>query len=120
MSNLNLTTLLLGLGLAMLILFLVRRDHLHLRHGLFWIAVAVAAALLGIWPVIIDLLANKAGVTYSPSFLLLCTTIMLIVKSLLTDIANTRIERQVKRLNQRIALFEHQQQGAEQPGVGRD
>lgn len=36
MATLQITTTLLGLGLAVVILLLVRRDHLYLLHGLFW------------------------------------------------------------------------------------
>ena len=33
MGNLQITTMALGLGLAAVILYLVRRDHLYLPHG---------------------------------------------------------------------------------------
>jgi hypothetical protein len=38
--------------------------------------------------------------------LLLVAVVILLVKTLHTDILNTRIERQVKRLNQRLAMLE--------------
>jgi hypothetical protein len=106
MASLQLTTTLLGVGLSLVILFLLRRDHLHLSHGLFWIVVASAAAVLGIWPDLINFLAGALGIAYSPALLLLGGTMVLLVKSLHTDIVNTRIERQVRRLNQRLAIFE--------------
>ena len=43
----QMSTSLLGLVLAGLIVYLVRRDHLYLMHGLLWSMVAAAAALLG-------------------------------------------------------------------------
>ena len=52
--NLHLTTGLLGLALAALILLLLRRDHLYVMHALFWVLVAAAAAVLGLWPGLID------------------------------------------------------------------
>jgi hypothetical protein len=106
MASLQFTTTLLGIGLTAAILYLLRRDHLHLAHGLFWIVVAGAAALLGLWPGLIDKLAGLAGISYSPALLLLVAVIVLLVKSLHGDIVNSRIERQVRRLNQRLALFE--------------
>lgn len=111
MMSLNLTTTLLGIGLAAVILLLVRRDHLHLSHGVSWIVVAAAAALLGAWPALLDRVAAVAGISYSPSLLLLVGVIVLLIKSLLADIANTRLERQVRRLNQRIAMFEAERRG---------
>lgn len=106
MPSLQITTTLLGIGLSAVILYLLRRDHLHLAHGLFWIFVAGAAAVLGLWPGLIDLLAGMAGISYPPALLLLVAVIVLLVKSLHGDIVNTRIERHVRRLNQRVALFE--------------
>ena len=106
MATLQITTTLLGLGLAAVILLLVRRDHLYLLHGLFWVAVAAAAALLGAWHGLIDRLAALAGISYPPALLLLLACVVLLVKALHTDMVNTRIERDVRRLNQRLALLE--------------
>lgn len=106
MSNLHLTTALLGLGLAVVILWLLRRDHLHVIHGLFWLVVAGLAALLGVWPGLIDKLAQVVGISYPPALLFLAAAMVLLVKALHADILNTRIEREVRRLNQRLALLE--------------
>lgn len=106
MSSLNLTTAVLGIGLALTILWLIRRDHLQLSHGLFWILAAIVAIVLGTWPTLIDRLAQLAGISYSPALLLLGAVIVLLIKSLATDIQATRIERQLRRLNQRLAVFE--------------
>jgi hypothetical protein len=106
MTSLDFTTALLGLGLAAAIMWLLRRDHLHLGHGLFWLLVAVVAAALGVWPGLIDKAAAMTGIAYPPALLLLISVVMLLLKILHTDILNTRIERQVKRLNQRLAIYE--------------
>ena len=111
MISLYLTTALLGLSLAGVIMWLLRQDHLHLGHGLFWLCIAALAAILGLWPGIIDKAATLAGISYPPAFLLLTAIIVLLIKSLHTDIANTRIERQVKRLNQRLAIAELNMEG---------
>lgn len=106
MAPLQLTTTLMGIGLAALILYLIRRDHLYVMHGLFWVFVAGAAAVLGAWPGLIDRLAMVLGVIYPPTLLLLLVSIVLLIKALHSDMLNTRIERDVRRLNQRIALLE--------------
>jgi len=105
MASLQITTSLLGLGLAMVIMYLLRRDHIYILHGLFWIVVAVLAALLGFWPGLIDRIAGWVGISYSPAALLLGAVIVLFVKALYADITQTRLERQLRRLNQRIALI---------------
>jgi len=108
MTNLQITTSLLGLGLALAILYLLRRDHIYILHALFWIVIAALAALLGLWPGLIDHAASWIGINYPPAALLLGAVVILFVKSLYVDIANTRLERQLRRLNQRIALLDAQ------------
>ena len=106
MASLQLTTALMGIGLAALILYLIRRDHLYVMHGLFWVLVAGAAAVLGAWPGLIDRLAMVMGVVYPPTLLLLLVSMVLLITALHSDMVNTRIERDVRRLNQRLALLE--------------
>lgn len=113
MSNLNITTALLGLGLAVVIMWLLRRDHLHAGHGLFWLVVAALAALLGVWPGLIDRLAVIAGISYPPALLFLAAAMVLLIKALHADILNTRVEREVRRLNQRLALLELERSAGE-------
>lgn len=111
MASLQVTTALLGIGLAALILYLIRRDHLYLMHGLFWVTIACAAALLGAWPGLIDRLALVVGIRYPPALLLLLACMVLLVKALHADMVNTRIERDVRRLSQRLALLEADKEG---------
>lgn len=106
MPNLQVTTGLLGLGLAVIIVQLLRRDHIYILHALFWIIIAALAVLLGLWPGLIDLVAGWIGISYPPAALLLGAVLVLLVKSLYADITNTRLERQLRRLNQRVALLD--------------
>jgi hypothetical protein len=108
MANLQITTSLLGLGLALIILHLLRRDHIYILHALFWIVIAALAALLGLWPGLIDRVAGWIGISYPPAALLLGAVLVLFIKSLHADITHTRLERQLRRLNQRIALMDAQ------------
>src|SRR5207253_3880612 len=55
------TVLVLGIAMAFGILYLVRRDHLYIRQGLFWIAVAAISLLFGSWPVLIDAIRRLLG-----------------------------------------------------------
>jgi len=106
MKDYYLTVLVIGFGLAGVILFLVRRDHIYIRQGVFWIFVAVMSTVFGVWPSLIDVLGGALGVAYPPTLLFLGAIIVLIVKALLSDIALTKVRRDLRRLNQRIALLE--------------
>jgi hypothetical protein len=106
MTNYAVFSATLGLGLAVSILYLVRRDHLYLRDGLFWIVVATGSLLLGIWPGLVDVLGGALGVGYPPTLFFLIAILVLVLRALLGDIAITRIKRDVRRLNQRMALYE--------------
>jgi hypothetical protein len=46
------------------------------------------------------------GISYPPAMLLLLASIVLLIKALHADMVNTRIERDVRRLNQRLAMLE--------------
>lgn len=105
MANLQITTMALGLGLAAVILYLVRRDHLYLPHGVFWLLVALAAVVFGLFPKLIDTVAVWVGVFYPPAFLFLTVGVVLFIKALHADLVNTRIERQLRRLNQELAIL---------------
>ena len=106
MKDLHLLVGALGVGLGAAILLLIRRDHLYLRHGLFWMAVALASVVLGIWPGLVDRIGEATGVAYPPALLLLLAIIMLIIRAVIADIAFTRLRREVRMLNQRIALVD--------------
>lgn len=97
---------LMGIGLAASILFLVRRDHLYIRDGVFWIGVAIVSLLFGFWPRLVDHLGALAGVGYPPALLFIAAIAVLVLRSLLTEIALTRLRRDVRRLNQQISLLD--------------
>jgi hypothetical protein len=109
MKDYYLTVLVIGFGLAGVILYLVRRDHIYIRQGVFWIVAAVASIVFGIWPSLIDIVGAALGVAYPPTLLLLAAIIVLVLKALLSDIALTKVRRDLRRLNQRIALLETQE-----------
>jgi hypothetical protein len=106
MKDYHLTVLVVGFGLAYAILHLVRRDHLYIRQGLFWILIATLSLGLAIWPTLIDMLGGALGIAYPPTLLFLVAIVVLVVKALLADITSTRLKRDIRRLNQRLAMLE--------------
>jgi hypothetical protein len=114
MKEYHLAVLVIGVGLAAGILYLVRRDHIYIRQGMFWIMVALVTLAFAFWPTLIDVVGGALGIAYPPTLLLLAAIIVLVLKALYADIALTKVNRDLRRLNQRMALLE-----AEHPGDER-
>jgi hypothetical protein len=102
----QMTSAAVGLLMAISILLLVRRDHLQSRHAVWWLVVAAASLVFGFFPSVIDWLGQALGVAYPPVLALVGGIAVLLVKVLLQDLENTRQERQIRRLAQRLAIYE--------------
>ncbi|MDG4555192.1 MAG: DUF2304 domain-containing protein [Candidatus Competibacter sp.] len=106
MITYQITSMAIGVGLAAIILFLVRRDHLHGPYALWWIGAAATVALLGLFPRLFDVLANKMGVSYPPILAIVLGFGLLLLKMLTMDLDRSRQERLIRRLAQRLAMLE--------------
>ncbi len=107
----QLTSAVLGLLLAGIILWLIRRDHLHSRHALWWLLVALIVMLLGIFPRLIDFLASQLGVNYPPTLLFILGLGMILIKVITIDLHQSNLERKMRRLAQKLAILEGEQHG---------
>jgi hypothetical protein len=114
MKEYHVAVLVIGILLAGGILYLVRRDHIYIRQGMFWILVALATLAFAFWPSLIDIVGGALGIAYPPTLLLLVAIVVMVLKALYADIALTKVNRDVRRLNQRMALLE-----AEHPATER-
>jgi hypothetical protein len=103
---LSIVTGVIGLSVASIILVLMRKDHLHVQHGVGWVIVASGFALLGFSPEVIDYAAKSIGIGYPPVLGLTIGIALMVVKILLMDIEHSRIEVRNQRLVQRVALLE--------------
>ena len=102
------TTALIGVLMATAILYLVRRDHLHGSYALWWLAVAAAALLLGIFPQTIDWLGRITGIAYAPVLPIIFGLGMILLRMLKMDIDRSRSERQLRRLTQKLGILEEE------------
>ncbi|MBL8299085.1 MAG: DUF2304 domain-containing protein [Rhodanobacteraceae bacterium] len=104
----QITAALLGLALAGSILYLVRRDHLHGPYALWWLIVAAATLVLGFVPRTIDWLAHLSGIAYPPVLPIIIGLSLILLRLLQLDIERSRQERQIRRLNQKLAILEEE------------
>lgn len=95
-----------GLTLAFIILYLLRRDYLHIGHGLGWALAILIFSLLGAMPWIVDQVALKLGVGYPPIIAVMVGFGALTIKLLLMDIEQTKMEVRHRRLVQKVAILE--------------
>jgi hypothetical protein len=100
----------IGLLLAIVILGLLRHDRLYLRDATFWLFTAFASIAFALFPKLADWLGAIAGVAYPPALVLAIVSVVLTVKVLLSDIEHTQMRRELRRLNQRIALLDADRQ----------
>lgn len=106
MISTQIITAILGLILATTIIVLIRRDHLHTRHALWWLMLAMGIVILGFFPMIIDKVGFWFNIKYPPTLLFILGLSMLLLKVLSLDIQHSRQEQQIRRLIQKIAILE--------------
>lgn len=102
----QLTSTILGFFIAGIIFWLIRRDLLHSRHATWWLVVAISIVLLGIFPTTIDWLATHLGVHYPPTLIFVLGMGFILIKVIAIDIHQSALERKVRRLAQRLAILE--------------
>ena len=106
MTSYYLTSVALGIVLALGILWLVRRDQLHGSYALWWLLLAAGALLLGFFPHLVDWVGVKLGIAYPPMLLAMVAIIAILLKLLGVDIDVTKRERRLRRLLQKVAILE--------------
>ncbi len=100
------TTAIVGLMIALVILFLIRRDILHVKRSLWWIGIAVLIVVMGFFPFPIAQFGVLLGVNYPPILILTIGMGFVLIKILSMDLERSRQERMLRRLTQKIAMLE--------------
>jgi hypothetical protein len=113
-----LATSIIGVLMGGAILYLVRRDHLHGSYALWWLAVAAAALLLGVFPQAIDWLGHVTGIYYPPVLPIIAAIGMILLRMLKMDIDRSRSERQLRRLTQKLGILEQELTQAKRAAEG--
>lgn len=106
MITYQITSMVIGAFIAAVILWLVRRDHLHGPYAIWWIGAAATVGMLGFFPRLFDYLAVYLGVRYPPILAIVLGLGLLLLKILTMDLERSRQERLIRRLAQRVAMLE--------------
>ncbi|MEZ5462443.1 DUF2304 domain-containing protein [Dokdonella sp.] len=108
MLDAQITAAILGFALAGAILYLVRRDHLHGPFAAWWLMVAAATLILGMFPALVIWLGKLTGINYAPVLPIIIGLSMVLLRLLKLDIDRSRQERQMRRLTQKLAMLEQE------------
>jgi hypothetical protein len=108
MVNAQITSAVLGVGLAGAIMFLVRRDHLHGPYALWWFGVAAATFVLGVFPHTVVWLGHVTGIVYAPVLPIIVGLSLVLIRLLKLDIDRSKQERRLRRLTQKLAILEQE------------
>ena len=114
---LSAVTTVFGLVVASLLLMLVRRDHLHISHGVGWSVAIALSALLGFAPNIFDALASAIGVAYATILGVSIAIAALVTKALITDIELTKLRVKHHILVQKLLLDANIKEHTRKPDV---
>lgn len=106
------TTAIIGFMIAVVILFLIRRDILHVKRSLWWIGIAILIVVMGFFPFTIAQFGVLLGVNYPPILILTVGMGFILIKILSMDLERSRQERTLRRLIQKIAIIEGFQEEA--------
>ena len=106
MISYQFTSSIIGILVAITIVYLVRRGHLHGPYALWWLSGAGVFFLLGLFPRVIDFIGASLGIRYPPILAVLLGFILIMIKVLLLDLERSRQEVAIRRLVQRVALLQ--------------
>ena len=110
MLDAQITAAILGVCLAGAIFYLVRRDHLHGPYAAWWLMVAAATLILGIFPAVVTWLGLLTGIKYAPVLPIIVALSLILLRLLKLDIDRSLQERQIRRLTQKLAILDHELQ----------
>lgn len=98
-------TIIIGVFFSFWILFLVRRNLLYLSYSIFWLFIAAVIFILGLFPGLNIILAQRLGIRYYPILPVVVAILILFVKLLKQDLELTEKKKMLKRLAQEIAIL---------------
>lgn len=106
MIDYQITSTVIGVALALVILFMVRRDHLHGPYAVWWLSIAAGVIVLGVFPRIIDKFGDMLGINYPPILAVILALCLVLLRMMRMDVERSDQERRMRRLTQKMAVLE--------------
>ena len=94
-----------SLGIFIVVIELIRRNHLKERYSLIWLATALVLIIFSLSRPLLHSIARYLGIYYPPSFLFLLAIIFLLVLLLHFSTVISSLSEQNKRLSQEVGIL---------------
>ena len=94
-----------SLGIFIIVIELIRRNHLKERYSLIWLTTTVVLIIFSLSRPLLHSIARYLGIYYPPSFLFLLSIIFLLVLLLHFSTVISSLSEQNKRLSQEIGIL---------------
>ena len=104
-DRIQIAAILVSLGLLLLVLELVRRHKLVEEYSMVWIIGSLGLLALSVWRGLLDSAAQRFGVFYPPSLLLMGLVVFVFVGLLTFSVILSRQRRQIERLTEEAAVL---------------
>ena len=96
------------------ILNLVRHGQLRVKYAGLWLAVGLAAAVLAVFPPLLDRVADWLGVADPPNLLFFIGLLVLLVVTVQLSVELSRAEERIRTLAEEVAFLRHEVDGSDQ------
>jgi len=100
------TSALLSFFVVCVILWLIRKDHLHPRKALGWLLLSISIGFIGMFPKTADWMAEKLGVDYAPTLVFVVGLMLVFIKLLRIDAEQSKEDRRLAAITQRLVVLE--------------
>ena len=104
-DRIQITAILVSLGLLLVVLELIRRHKLVEEYSMVWIIGSLGLLALSVWRGLLDSAAQRFGVFYPPSLLLMGLVVFVFVGLLTFSVILSRQRRQIERLTEEAAVL---------------
>ncbi|MBL4679232.1 MAG: DUF2304 domain-containing protein [Pseudomonadales bacterium] len=104
----NLVTGIAAILVVITITYLIRKDHLHVKYSVWWLLLTAPILVLGVFPEANDVVGAKLGISYPPILPVIVAILLLLIRSLTTDIELSKKSVRINRLVQRMAILEQE------------
>lgn len=101
----------------LVVIELIRRNHLKERYSLIWLAASVVLMVFSLWRGLLHFIALAVGVYYPPSFLFILAIFFLLLLLLHFSVVLSALSERNNRLAQEVGMLKTAIKNLEDKGV---